>query len=449
MARSSIMNMTEGNTTSLLLKFAIPMLIGNLFQQFYNMVDAMVVGNYVSANALGAVGATGSLNFLFFSLSFGLASGIGIMVSQYFGAGDEEHVTKTIANAIYVLFSSAIIMSLAGVLLARPILVGLNTPAVILEDAVLYMQITCAGIVAISAYNGIAAILRALGDSKTPLMFLVVACFINIGLDLLFVITFQMGVMGVGVATLIAQAVAAIGCIIYALRTVSYFAFTKDDIKPEWRIIIKCFRIGIPVALQSSLIAISCIFLQMIINGFGEIVVSANTAVTRFEQLVQQPFASLGAALATYTGQNMGAGNLKRVKKGLASGTLLCLIFSLLMLPIAYFGGNGIMRLFVQDPEVIAFGSKALKITSLFYFFLGMIYVVRSILNGAGDTTYAMINGMVEITGRVGFAIPLTSIPKIGVWGIWYTTAFTWFITALVSMIRFAGGKWKTKRIAS
>jgi Na+-driven multidrug efflux pump len=161
MAKSNILDMTEGNPTSLLLKFSIPMLIGNLFQQFYNMVDAMIVGNYVSANALGAVGATGSLNFLFFSLSFGLASGIGIMVSQYFGARDEQHVTKTIANSIYVLLSTAIIMSLCGALFARPILVGLNTPAVILEDAVLYMQVTCAGIVAISSYNGIAGYFKS------------------------------------------------------------------------------------------------------------------------------------------------------------------------------------------------------------------------------------------------------------------------------------------------
>ena len=447
MAAKNIYDMTEGKPTVLLFNFAVPMLIGNLFQKFYNIIDAMIVGNYVSANALGAVGATGSITFLFFSLSFGLSSGIGIIVSQYFGAKDDENLMRTIANSVYILFVASLIMSVIGVVLARPILIALKTPAAILEDAVIFMQVTCGGIMAVAAFNGVAAILRALGDTKNPLVFLILSCAINIVLDLLFVIEFHMGVFGVGIATVISQALAAIACIIYAIIKIPYFQIPREYFRIDKDILMKSIRIGIPVALQNSLIAFSCIFLQMIVNEFGEVVVSANTAVGRFEQLVQQPFNSLGAAMSTFTGQNIGAGKLERVKKGLRSGTMMCAVFSLIMLPVAYLGGGVIMRMFVDDVQVINFGAQALKITSVFYFALGMIYVIRGLLNGAGDSTYAMMNGVVEVIGRVGFAKPLTMIPAIGVWGIWYTTGVTWCLTAVISIIRYAGGKWKRKSL--
>lgn len=447
MNRSKIFNMTEGRPGKLLLAFTIPMLIGNIFQQLYSMVDSIVVGQYVGSNALAAVGATGSINFFFFSFSFGLAAGIGVVVSQYFGARNDKQVMKTIANSIYVLSTISIVMSILGILLARIILVAMNTPIIILEDSILYMRVTCAGIIAVSAYNGVSSILRALGDSKTPLLFLVVASFINIALDLLFVISFNWGVFGVAIATIISQTVAAIGCIIYAYQKIAYFRIPKEFYEVDRELVIKCIKIGIPVSFQNSLIAVSCIALQSVVNSFGETVVAAFTASGRFEQLIQQPFNSLGAAVVTYTGQNIGAGKVDRVKKGFWAATIMCAIFSLIMLPVAYFGSSGIMRMFVSDPEVIQMGAHAIRITAFFYFALGMIYVSRAVLNGAGDAAYAMINGLVEITGRVGLARPLTMIPAIGYWGVWYTTGLTWLITGTISCIRYAGGKWKTKTI--
>ncbi|HKM03770.1 MAG TPA: MATE family efflux transporter [Lachnospiraceae bacterium] len=441
------LNMTEGRPGKLLLAFTIPMLIGNIFQQLYSMVDSIVVGQYVGSNALAAVGATGSINFFFFSFSFGLAAGIGVVVSQYFGARNDKQVMKTIANSIYVLSTISIVMSILGILLARIILVAMNTPIIILENSILYMRVTCAGIIAVSAYNGVSSILRALGDSKTPLLFLVVASFINIALDLLFVISFNWGVFGVAIATIISQTVAAIGCIIYAYQKIAYFRIPKEFYEVDRELVIKCIKIGIPVSFQNSLIAVSCIALQSVVNSFGETVVAAFTASGRFEQLIQQPFNSLGAAVVTYTGQNIGAGKVDRVKKGFWAATIMCAIFSLIMLPVAYFGSSGIMRMFVSDLEVIQMGARAIRITAFFYFTLGMIYVSRAVLNGAGDAAYAMINGLVEITGRVGLARPLTMIPAIGYWGVWYTTGLTWLITGTISCIRYAGGKWKTKTI--
>lgn len=442
MNKKVVYSMTEGNPAKLLLMFTLPMLIGNLFQQFYNMVDSIIVGRFVSANALAAVGATGSLNFLFFSMSFGISAGVGVVISQYFGAQNDDMVERSIVNGLYLLAIVSAIMTVISVGLARVVLVLLNTPESILEDAVTYMRVSCAGILAVAAYNGIAAILRALGDSKTPLYFMVVSCFINIGLDLLFILGFQWSVMGAALATVIAQLIAAIGSFIYAYIKIPYFKNALYKLELKIMIIEKCFTLGLPIAIQNSLIAFSCIFLQRVVNGFGESVVAANTALGRIEQLVQQPYSSLGAAITAYTGQNIGAGKLDRVKKGYRIGVIFVLIFSLIMLIPGQFFGKQIVGVFVQDAEVIAIGARGFAITSWFYFMLGMIYVARSVLNGAGDAVYSMINGLMEIAGRIGFAVPLTKIPMIGMWGIFYTTGLTWALVGIVSIARYKQGKW-------
>lgn len=444
-----ITDMTTGSPVKHILKFALPLLFGNLFQQLYNMVDSIVVGNYVGANALAAVGTCGSMNFLFFSLSSGLAIGIGIIVAQYFGAGDEERVQATIANSIYVLAAAALIVSMIGIALAPWLLRLLATPESIIGDSVTYMRTTCSGIIAIAAYNGVASILRALGDSRTPLYFLIVASVLNVVLDLLFVLQFGWGVFGVAIATIIAQAVSAIFCIVYAYKKVPYFRLSKEQLKPEKAIIKNSFRLGVPIALQNSMIAVSCMALQGTVNRFGETVMAAYTISNRIEQLIQQPFGSLAAALTTYSGQNIGAGKLDRVKKGYRQATLLALIFSVAMLPVMYFGGARIVGAFVKEPEVIVLGVKALRITSLCYFGLGMIYVPRAVLNGVGDTGFAMLNGITEVACRIGYSQILTRIPVLGYWGIWITTGMTWITTAIVCVLRYVRGKWRGKTVVA
>lgn len=444
-----VKDMTQGKPAGLLLTFMIPMIIGNVFQQFYNMVDSMIVGKYVGATALAAVGATGSLNFFIFAVCNGLSNGVGIVVSQHFGAGNEKQVKRAIANAVYIMVTSAVIMGSLGVLLAKPLLTLLNTPADIIGDSVVYMKIMCGGVFAVALYNGVAAILRGIGDSKTPLYFLIVSSILNVFLDLLFVRVFHMGVAGAGIATIIAQFLSGIGSLCFAFKTNPYFRLEREHMRAQADIIIQCVRIGIPLSFQMSLIAISCIVLQSVVNSFGSVVVAANTATSRIEQLVQQPYNSLGMAMSTYTGQNVGAGKLDRVKKGYRTGLVMMGIFSMLMLPLAQFGGEYIMRLFVNEAEVIEMGSQAIKITSYFYFFLGLIYVTRGTLNGAGDAAFSFINGIVEMIGRICFAKPFTMIPGVGVWGIWCATAFTWFITGIVSVIRYMQGKWKRAVIKS
>ena len=441
--KTYVKDMTVGNPTGLLLSFMLPMVVGNIFQQLYNMVDSMIVGQVVGADALAAVGATGSLNFLFFSLCGGMANGIGIVISQHFGAGNDDDVRKAIANAALIMLVVGTVMGSLGILTSRPILAFLNTPENILGDATLYMRIMCAGVLAVSLYNCISAILRAVGDSKTPLYFLIVASILNIFLDLLFVKSFGMGITGAGIATIIAQMLSGVGSLLFAIRKNPYFKIPRSMIKPDREIIRQSVRMGVPLAFQSSLIAISCVALQSVVNTFGSVVVAAFTATSRIEQLVQQPYNSLGMAMSTYSGQNIGAGKIDRVRQGYRKGMLIMAIFSLTMIPLAQFGGEFIMRMFVNETDVIEFGAHALKITSWFYLFLGSIYVTRGLLNGAGDAFFAFANGIVEMLGRICFAKPLTMVPVIGVWGVWLATALTWFAAGMFSMSRYFQGKWK------
>ena len=442
-------DMTKGNPVKLILTFSLPLIVGNVFQQFYNMVDSIVVGNFVGANALGAVGACGSLNWLFFSLSSGLGIGIGVIVSQFYGAKRFDQVSATIANSFYVLVSTAIVVSILCFAITPAVLRLLNTPDDIINDSITYMRTTCIGIVAISLYNGVSSILRALGDSKTPLYFLILSSVCNVLLDLLFVIAFGWGVFGVAFATIISQALSAVVSLIYSIKKIPYFRLTKEQMKPNFSIIKTSYRLGVPIALQSSMIAVSCVVLQSVVNRFGATVVSAFTITNRIEQLINQPYNSLGTALTTYAGQNIGAGDTARVKLGFKKSIYIVAVFSAIMIPVMFLFGKNIAGLFVKETDVIELGASALRITSVCYFFLGMIYIPRGILNGCGDAAFSMINGLAEVVCRLLFSSVLTRIPKIGYWGIWITTGLTWLCVSIVCLLRYASGKWKQKAIRS
>ncbi len=443
MAKQYVCDMTSGNETSLLLRFSLPMLVGNIFQQFYNMVDSIIVGNYVGKNALAAVGMTSGLNFLYFSLCNGFATGAGVLMSQYFGQKNEKRVRDAIGNSVYLMLAMGLLVSLVSVLCSRPILVLLNTPEEIFEDALLYTRIVCGGVISVVLYNGIAAMLRALGDSKTPLVFLIIASILNVIGDLVFVLNFNLGVAGVAIATILAQTLSALGCIIYAVLKNPYFRLTKENFRPDRQLLRTCLKLGIPFGAQGSLIAFSCVALQSIINQFGADVIAAFTATSRIEQLVQQPYTSLGMAVATFSAQNLGAGNVERVQRGYRKSTMLVVVFSLIMMTMMFLWGSNFIRLFVDDEAVVAIGGRAVRITSLFYIPLGMIYIARSLLNGAGDSLFAFVSGIAEVVGRIGFSILLCAIPVLGYWAVWYITGLTWLITGLTCIARYAQGKWK------
>ena len=437
-------DMTKGTPWKLLLQFAVPLFIGNIFQQLYNMVDSIIVGNFVGPNALGAIGTTNSLNFLFFSLVAGLSVGIGIIVAQFFGSNNEEKVKDTIGNAIWIVLLSSVIMACIGFFVAKPVLVLLRTDKVILGDATAYLKVTSIGICCTGLYNGVSSILRALGDSKTPLIFLIFASLVNVVLDLWFVLGLGWGVVGAGVATAFSQFLSAVTCIFYAYKSNTYFRLKKKNLKLNSYIVDKSLRLGIPVALQNSLIAFSLIVLQAIVNGYGATFTTAFTVISRIETLVQQPFMSLGAAVSTYTGQNLGAGKTDRVVKGFNSSNVMNVIFSAVVLVLFWTFTSPIVSIFGKDAEVLRIASDGLRITSCFYVFLGLIYTTRNVLNGAGDAMFSLFTGIVECIGRVGFAYPLTLIPFLGSYGVFVATGITWMLNGLFSLIRYKRGKWKT-----
>ena len=444
MKNNKTLNMTSGNPTRLLILFAIPMLIGNLFQQAYNLADSIIVGKYVGSAALAAVGSTGSVTFLFFSVCNGISSGAGIVTSQYFGAGDAQRVKRAIANSAYLMFGASLVMGILAFFAAPAILRFMDTPADIIATSTLYMRISCLGVPLIGVYNYSSSMLRALGDSRTPLYFLIFSCFLNICMDLLFVCVFDMGVFGAAVATIIAQLIAGFSCLIYALKTNPYFKLSRDDFQVDRMVITQSIRLGIPLAMQWAMIAVSTTALQRFVNSFGTAAVAANTAVSRIEQIVHQPYGSLGAALATYSGQNYGAGRLDRVKDGLKHGMFMSAIFSLLMLVINQTLGEPIISIFVDDPEVISIGAQALRLTSWFYIFLATIYMTRGILNGVGDALFAFINGVVEMLARIFLPMLMVLIPTVGMWGIWWTAGLAWFISAFFCMLRYFSWRKKT-----
>lgn len=440
---SRTVDMTRGSEWNHIVKFTVPLLCGNVLQQMYNIVDTMVVGKYLGDNALAAVGATGSITYLFYSLCIGLSIGAGIVISWHFGARRDDLVRKTIYNSALLLGVFGLVLSLAGAGLARMLLTFLGTPAHLLDTASSYMRMACLGTIAVAFYNWINAVLRSLGDSKTPLIFLGVASVLNIILDLLFVIPLHMGATGAALATVLAQGTSAVLSILYAIPRFEQLRLKKEDRVRDNQVISQCLRSGIPIALQNAIISVSMIGIQSVTNGFGKNVMAAYTTGMRIEQFVHQPFNSLNAALATFTGQNIGARREDRVKQGMKVGVTLSIGYSILIMLCFIFFGKSLVSCFINGEKSISIAAASLCITSACYIPLGMIYTFRGILNGAGDNLYAVMNGVTEVVCRISFAVILTKIAAIGYWGIWITTDITWFATGLVSILRYAQGKWK------
>lgn len=438
-------DMTAGSEFNHIIKFALPMLAGNLFQQLYNVADSVIVGRYLGADALASVGATGSITYFFYTLCIGLATGIGILISQSFGAGNHENVKKYIANSAYVLGGIGVAISVISAILAPYLLKMLNTPAEIFDAATGYMRISCIGTAAVAAYNWINSVMRSLGDSKTPLIFLVVASVLNIGLDLLFVVVFKMGVNGAAWATIIAQGVSAAGSIIFAFAKNPMFKLSGENATFDRKYASKCVSTGVPIALQNAMVSVSMIYLQSVANHFGKTVVAAYTATMRVEQLIQQPFSSLNAAISAFTGQNVGAGRDDRVVTGYKQSMKAGMVFAFALLAVFLLFAENIVGLFVDEAEVVAIGASALRISACFYTFLGTIHITRGLLNGAGDVKYAMINGLAEVGGRIGFAILLMNIPGTGYFAVWGTTCLTWLLTGVMSYVRYKSNVWRNK----
>ncbi|WP_167531149.1 MATE family efflux transporter [Butyrivibrio proteoclasticus] len=446
MADKYAKDMTQGDPTRLILAFMLPMMMGNIFQQFYNIVDTIIAGRFIDAKALAAVGSTGHVTNLFFALGNGLATGIGIVVSQFFGAGNMKGVKKVITNALVIVTATSVFVGLIGFVFSRPVLTYvMKTPEDILENAVAYMSITCIGFFGTALYNTISYIMRGIGDSKTPLYFLIISSFLNVAMDLVFVIAFGMGVSGLAIATITAQILSAVCSITYAFFKNPVFKIDKSDWKMDPHIIIKCYKIGGSMALQSGLVALSFVILQRVINSFDSVVVAAFTTTSKIESLVNMQFKALQDSLSTFTGQNIGAKQGKRVRKGFQNGMKMMILYAVVMIIVMGLFGDVLVKIFIDSSEtdIIAYGSKAMRILSYFYLPLGMIYVCRGTLNGAGDAKFPAISGASEMIGRIIFPALLCSLPFIGAWGLWISTGITWTIVGVTAFIRFNMKDWR------
>ena len=445
MSKSRIM--TQGSETGCIVSFTLPLLAGNLLQQTYNVADTMIVGKYLGDSSLAAVGATGSITYLFYTLCIGLSIGAGVLISQYFGSGRLDRVRAAVVNSAVITLIFALIATLPAVVLARPILGALGVPGDLLSRSVTYMRIACAGTVCVAAYNWINSVMRALGDSKTPLIFLAVSTVLNVCRDLLFVIVFKAGVGGAALATILSQGVSAVGCIIYCFKTNPDIRPKRDELHTDPVLMKKCVTTGLPIAAQNGLVSVSMVALQSVTNGFDETVMAAYTASMRIEQLVQQPFISLGAAVTAFTGQNIGAGKEERAVRGLKASLKISSVFAVVMFIIFTLFGKNIMGIFVSGEQTIEIGALALILTGCCYVPLGSIHTTRGFLNGTGDTGYALVNGLTEVICRIGFSLILTRIPFISWKGIWITTSITWIATGAVGLLRYKGDKWRLKAI--
>lgn len=424
-------DMTTGNPVKLILLFSIPLLIGNIFQQFYSMVDTIIVGRFVGVEALAAVGTTGSMVFLVNGFVMGLTSGFAVLISQKYGAKDEAGVKKAVASSITLSIIATIIVTFISVISAKPLLTLMNTPSNIMKDASTYIIILYAGNVAIIFYNMMAAILRALGDSKTPLYFLIVSSELNIILDLVLIINFKMGVAGAAYATVVSQGVSALLCVIYTYKKYKILRLKKEDFKVKKKYYRRHLKVGIPMALQFSITAIGIMTVQSAINIFGSTVIASYAASSKVLQLVMQPATTLGVTMATYCGQNIGAKRYDRIKLGVKKCVQISIITSLISAMVLIFLGKYFVMMFVSNPdaEILSYAQQVLNISAIFFIPLGLIFVYRNALQGIGDSFIPMMAGVYELVARAVVAFTLPKVLEF--MGICLADPVAWFAAVI------------------
>jgi len=430
-------DMTKGVPWKLILFFTIPILIGNIFQQFYNMADTIIVGRFVDIDALAAVGTAGPALFLMLGFAIGMTGGFGIIAAQKFGANDDEGVRYSVATSIILCSAITVILTLISMLTANALLKLMNTPENILDEALLYMIIMYAGTGTIIYYNMIASILRALGDSKTPLYFLCISSLLNIILDLALIIIFHMGVAGAAVATVISQLISAVLCTFYTARKYKILRLKKRHFKINKVLVASHLKLGIPMALQSSITAVGVMILQAALNVFGSDVIAAYTAANKVEAIIMQIFNSLGLTMATYCGQNMGANQIGRIKQGVKSSTFMCLAGSGIGICINVFIGSFLTGLFMNEVniEILRYAQQYLNIVAAFYPALAILFLYRNVLQGVGDSLFPMLGGVTEFIARL---LIIFTLPVVwGYLGVCLASPVAWLAAAALLVIRY------------
>ena len=422
-------DLTEGKPLKLILSFAAPLLFGVLFQQFYSFVDTAIVGRYLGAEKLAAVGSTGSVNFLVIGLCLGLCSGFAIPIAQAFGAKDWNKVRRTVWHAAVLSAGLSVVFGLAATLLCKPLLRLMNTPAEILDSAAAYIRIIFAAIPCCVIYNMAGGILRSLGDSKTPVIFLVIASLINIVLDLFLIIVCGMDVTGAAIATAVSQLISGLGCVAVILRRFPDLKPSREDRKLSLPLSRHMLGVGLPMGIQFSITAIGSVMVQWAVNGLGVDAVAAISAAVKLHMFFACVFDALASTMATFAGQNIGARKLDRVRQGLRAAAVIGGIYSVIALAVMTLFGDRLLTLFVDGSEnaaVIELGYQYLKITASFYILLLFVNIFRLCIQGMGFTLVAMFAGLFEMLART--AVALLAVPAFGFTGACFANPAAWVL---------------------
>ncbi len=407
------MDLTVGSPWKKILFFCIPILISNIFQQLYSMVDTIIVGQTISLSALAAVGCTGSISFLVIGFVSGITGGFGVMMAQYFGAKSEESFRRSIAVCYLLSAAFSVVVTAIAIPAAMPLLKLMNTGEDIIGDAYAYIVTIFAGVTATFIYNLSAAMLRAIGDSRSPLVFLILASILNIGLDFLCILVFRMGVMGAGVATVLSQLIAGLLCLLYGLKKYDILRTRREHFRWNTGFAWKHVKMGLPMALQFSITAIGIMVVQAVLNDLGTLTVAAYTAASKIDTIAQQPFLAMGAAIATYCAQNFGAHQFDRIRRGMNAGLIFTLIFSVFGFAFAILLKTPLLKLFSDEyASIEQEATLYLFINTGTYLLLGLIYLYRNGIQGMGFSAVTMLAGAAELAMRVFAAIVFA-----GLWG--------------------------------
>lgn len=434
MKKSAVKDLTSGSPMKLILGFMLPLLFGMLFQQLYNMVDTIIVGQYLGVDALAGVGSTGSVNFLVLGFCIGLCAGFAIPVAQQFGSKDFEAMRKYIGNIIWLAIGFAVILTTAVCLLCTPILRVMNTPEDVFKQAHDYIFVIFLGIPVTILYNTVSGIIRSLGDSKTPVYFLVLSSLLNVALDLFMIIVLKMGVSGAALATVISQLVSGVLCLIYMAKHFEIIRLSRGDLKPDFYYVGRLCASGLPMGLQYSITAIGSILLQTAVNGLGSMYVAAVTAGSKVSQLMCCPFDAMGSTMATYGGQNVGAGRLDRVKKGLLNCSALGICYAIIAFGAVFFFGGNITMLFIKEgqenvPQILELSRQFLLINVGFYIPLAFVNIVRFLIQGMGFSQLAVFAGVFEMAARGVTA--LCFVPWLGYNAVCFASPAAWVLADL------------------
>ena len=439
-------DMTTGKEWKLILSFTLPLIGGNLLQQIYSLADSLIVGNFAGQTALASVGTSFPITFLLLALATGLTNGIGVMASQFFGAKNADAFRRNLSTACFTLLGAGILITILGILTSRPLLAGLlQADASILDDALLYLRIYCIGLVFQFAYNTFAAILRSIGDSRSTMYFLLIATVVNIVLDLIFVQFWQ--VAGVAWATVIAQAVSAITAGIYLFRKVELARFQRGQFRFHKEMFTMSLRLGVPTSIQQCSVGLGMVLMQRLINSFGVDTISAITAAMKLESFAMVPIMMFYMGLSNFTGQNMGAGKLDRIKWGYHQTMVMAMITCAGIILLLIFAGPYAIGLFHMNEAATAIGSEYLRTLAWFFLIFCVMYITNGVLQGSGDVAYPTAGSMTSLIVRVIVANIMATFPAIGYRSIFYSIPIGWTCGTAIVFIRYLTGKWKTKGV--